>query len=117
MMSKLNLRNQIIVGLVGAISGSMILGLPALAQTTNPMTQQANSETANPAAVNPSTEQLSSDRNVSPQQPQNSNGMVRYNGNGLLYPNDPSLSPDSNNPGLNQSPANRLTPDTIYRPY
>lgn len=33
-----------------------------------------------------------------------------YNGNGQLSPNDNSQSPDSNNPGLNQSPDNRLTP-------
>jgi hypothetical protein len=47
------------------------------------------------------------------QRSQDNNNAVPYNGNGLTAPNDDSKSPDRNNPGINQSPSNRLTPHNL----
>jgi hypothetical protein len=71
-MNLQNQRSKKIISLVGAICGSLVFGLPAIAQNSNP------------------------------NQP--------YNGNGQLSPNNDRQSPDTNNPGINQSPSNRLTP-------
>lgn len=46
---------------------------------------------------------------------QQSNPNVPYNGNGELQPNNDRQSPDRNNPGINQSPENRLTPSNTNR--
>jgi hypothetical protein len=44
---------------------------------------------------------------------QTSNQNAPLNGNGELRPNNDRVSPDSNNPGVNQSPEQRLTPSNI----
>lgn len=75
-MTLQNQRSKKTLALVGAICGSLLFGLPAIAQTSN---------------QNP---------------PLNGNGLEKQ-------PNNPNISPDSNNPGVNQSPANRLTPSNI----
>lgn len=75
-MNQQNQTSKKIIGLVAAISGSMLFGLPAIAQN------------------NPS---------------------MPYNGNGELRPNNDRQSPDRNNPGVNQSPENRLTPSNSNR--
>jgi hypothetical protein len=113
-MAQQNKRNKIILGLVGAIGGSMLIGLPALAQVTNPRSPEVYSDKTSPLDPNSPLYQRSSDRSVQDnsvsQQAQNRDSQ-RYNGNGEVnQPNNPNISPDSNNPGLNLNPANRLTP-------
>lgn len=140
-MTQQNHSQKFILALVGAIGGSMI-ALPTLAQVPNQRTPDIYSDHTSPANPNSPLYQQSSDSNgsmqnnsdssnmrtpdvyrdhTSPADPnspayqrsQDSNNAVPYNGNGLTAPNDDSKSPDSNNPGVNQSPSNRLTPHNL----
>lgn len=135
-MTQQNQRHKIIMGLVGAIGGSILIGLPVLAQVTprspeiyqdhtspadpnSPIYQrssdsstQDNSNYRNMRTPDINSDRMNSDNSNAPmyQQSQNTNDPTRYNGNGEVAPNDLNRSPDTNNPGLNQSPANRLSP-------